>query len=192
MARRAESGARVAEVAGDFYVSEQTVRKWLRRWQAEGGLHDRSSKSGRSRGTAAQEIAAVEELRRQRMTSPAIARRLTMATSTVTKILRRLGLNRLKAIDPPPARRYQRERPGELLHLDTKKLGRIGSVSHRITGRHSGVINRHRGTGWDYLHVCVDDTSRLAYSEILPHEHKESAVAFLRRALAWFASRVSP
>jgi transposase InsO family protein len=122
------------------------------------------------------------------MSSPAIARHLAMPVSTVTSILRRLGLNRLKALDPPaPVVRYEREHPGELLHLDIKKLGRIGSVGHRITGRRSGVINRHHGIGWDYLHVCVDDASRLAYTEILPNERKESAVAFLGRALAWLA-----
>ena len=110
------------------------------------------------------------------------------SVSTVTSVLRRLGLNRLKALEPPqPILRYERERPGELLHLDTKKLGRIGGLGQRITGRRTGVINRHLGIGWEYLHVCVDDASRLAYTEILADERKESAVAFLGRALVWFA-----
>jgi transposase InsO family protein len=163
---------------------------WVRRWR-EGGelaLQDRSSTPSRQRRTAPETIAAIERLRRQRMSSPAIARELAVPVSTVTGILRRLGLNRLKALDPPtPVIRYERERPGELLHIDTKKLGRIDGIGHRITGRHSGAINRHRGIGWDYLHVCVDDASRLAYTEILPDERKESAVAFLERALAWYA-----
>jgi transposase InsO family protein len=83
--------------------------------------------------------------------------------------------------------RYQRQRPGELIHIDTKKLGRIAGIGHRITGRHSGMVNRHRGIGWEYLHVAVDDASRLAYTEILPDERKASAIAFLERALAWLA-----
>ena len=101
-------------------------------------------------------------------------------------VLRRRGLGRLSTLDPKPELvRYQRERPGELIHLDIKKLGRIDGVGHRITGDRT---RRARGIGWDFLHVCVDDASRLAYTEILPDERKESAVAFLERALAWFAS----
>ena len=116
-----------------------------------------------------------------------IARRLGLPLSTVGGILRRLGLGRLQRLDPPvPAMRYQRERPGELIHIDTKKLGRIAGIGHRITGRRSGMINRHRGIGWEYLHVAIDDASRLAYTEILPDERKASAIAFLERALAWF------
>jgi transposase InsO family protein len=178
------------KVAGEFGVSVKTVGKWLKRWRAGGerSLNDGSSTPARQRSTPADRVAEIERLRRQRMSSPAIARQLAMPVSTVTSILRRLGLNRLKALDPPvPVVRYEREHPGELLHLDIKKLGRIGSVGHRITGRRSGMINRHHGIGWDYLHVCVDDASRLAYTEILPDERKESAVAFLGRALAWFA-----
>ena len=188
--RIVEDKAPTKQVAAEFHVSTNTVRKWLRRWR-EGGelsLQDRSSTPSRQRRTAAGKTAAVERLRRQRMSSPAIARALGLPVSTVTGILRRLGLNRLKALDPPaPVIRYQRERPGELLHIDTKKLGRIGAIGHRITGRHAGMTNRHRGIGWDYLHVCVDDASRLAYTEILSDERKESCVAFLERALAWFA-----
>ena len=101
---------------------------------------------------------------------------------------RRRLIERLKALDPmPPVVRYQRERPGELLHFDTKKLGRIEGVGHRITGRRSGAINRHHGIGWEALHVCIDDASRLAYTELLPDEKKENAIAFLGRALDWFS-----
>ena len=179
------------KVAAEFGVSVETVGKWVRRWRTGGGgsLNDGSSTPACQRRTPPERVAEVERLRRQRMSSPTIARQLTMPVSTVTHILRRLGLNRLKALEPPvPVVRYEREHPGELLHLDTKKLGRIGSIGHRITGRRSGVINRHRGIGWDYLHVCVDDASRLAYTEILPDERKESAVAFLDRALGWFST----
>ena len=190
MARRVAAGESAVSVAADFYVSEQTVRKWVRRWRSGGeiALLDRSSKPVRLRATPAERIAEIERLRRQRMSSPAIARQLGMPNATVTKVLRRLGLNRLKAIDPPvPVLRYQRARPGELLHLDTKKLGRIAGLGHRITGRRTGAINRHHGIGWECLHVCIDDACRLAYSEVLPDERKETATGFLERALAWFA-----
>jgi transposase InsO family protein len=190
MARRVDAGERVTKVVSDFCVSEQTVRKWVRRWRTGGAiaLQDRSSRPARLRGTAPEQIAEIERLRRQRMSSPAIARQLGIASSTVRKILRRLGLNRLKALDPPAAVvRYERQRPGELLHLDTKKLGRIDGIGHRITGRRPGAINRHHGIGWECLHVCIDDASRLAYGKVLPNERKESATAFLDRALAWFA-----
>ena len=178
------------KVAADFGVSERTVRKWLARWRAGGepALNDRSSAPARQRRRPPEQVAAIEALRRQRLTSPVIARRLGLPLSTVGGILRRRGLGRLKRLDPPaPVVRYQRERPGELVHIDTKKLGKIAGIGHRITGRHSGMINRHRGIGWEYLHVAVDDASRLAYTEILPDERKPSAIAFLERALAWFA-----
>ena len=176
-----------AKVAADFGVSERTVRKWLARWRAGGepALDDRSSAPARQRRLPPEQVAAIAALRRQRLTSPVIARRLGLPLSTVGHVLRRLGLGRLKSLDrPAPVVRYQRERPGELVHIDTKKLGRIAGIGHRITGdRH----DRHRGVGWEYLHVAVDDASRLAYTEILPDERKASAIAFLERALAWFA-----
>jgi transposase InsO family protein len=178
------------KVGADFGVSERTVRKWLARWRAGGepALNDRSSAPARQRRPPSEQVAAIDALRRQRLTSPVIARRLGLPLSTVGGILRRLGLGRLKSLDPPAAVvRYQRERPGELVHIDTKKLGRIAGIGHRITGRRSGVVNRHRGIGWEYLHVAVDDASRLAYTEILSDERKASAIAFLERALAWFA-----
>ena len=177
-------------VAADFGISERTVRKWLARWRAGGepALNDRSSAAARPRRLPAAQVAAIEALRRQRLTSPVIARRLGLPLSTVGGVLRRLGLGRLKCLDPPaPVVRYQRERPGELVHIDSKKLGKIAGIGHRITGRRSGMINRHPGIGWEYLHVAVDDASRLAYTEILPDERKASAIAFLARALAWFA-----
>jgi transposase InsO family protein len=177
-------------VAADLGVSERTVRKWLARWRAGGepALNDRSSAPARPRRLPPEQVAAIAALRRHRLTSPVIARRLGLPLSTVGGVLRRLGLGRLKRLDPRvPAVRYQRARPGELVHIDTKKLGKIAGIGHRITGRHSGMGNRHRGIGWEYLHVAVDDASRLAYTEILPDERKASALAFLERALAWFA-----
>jgi transposase InsO family protein len=180
-----------SRVVVELGISERTVRKWLARWRAGGepALNDRSSAPARSTSRLPLEATAeIERLRRQRLTGPQIARKLGRPLSTVSGILRRLGLGRLAALEPrPPVVRYQRERPGELIHIDTKKLGRIAGVGHRITGRRSGMINRHRGIGWEALHVAVDDASRLSYSEILPDERKASAIAFLDRALAWFA-----
>jgi len=130
-------------------------------------------------------IAQIEQLRRQRMTGPAIAHALGMARSTVGAILRRLGLGKLKALEPrPPVVRYERSAPGEMIHLDIKKLGRIDGVGHRFLPRGPG-LHGNRGKGWDFLHVCVDDASRLAYTEILPSEGQADTTAFLERALAW-------
>ena len=104
------------------------------------------------------------------------------------RVLRRLGLNKLSALEPAePVRRYEREKPGELIHLDIKKLGRIGSVGHRITGRYPGAVNRHHGIGWEFVHVCIDDASRIAFVQVLADQRKESAVAFLEAAVAHFA-----
>jgi len=121
------------------------------------------------------------------MTGPAIARALGMARSTVGLVLRRLGLGRLSALEPrEPANRYERDRPGELIHLDIKSLGKIDGLGHRITGNRTGQT-RNRGIGWDHLHVAIDDASRLAYTEILPGLAGEDASGFLERALAWYA-----
>ena len=180
--------AEAAEAAG---VSVRTAYKWLARFRAGGErmLQDRSSAPVRcSHRLPAETVAEIERLRRQRLTGPQIASQLGAARSTVGAVLRRLGLGRLKALDPkPPVVRYQRERPGELIHLDTKKLGKIDGIGHRITGYHVGV-NRSRGIGWEILHVAIDDASRLAYTELLADEKKESACAFLVRALGFFAA----
>jgi transposase InsO family protein len=129
-------------------------------------------------------VAEIERLRRQRMSGPKIAQALGMAVSTVGAVLRRLGLGKLANLDPKPAViRYERSAPGEMIHLDIKKLGRFDVEGHRITGdRRKGSS---RGAGWDFLHVCIDDASRLAYTEILPSERKEDTTDFLNRALAW-------
>lgn len=128
--------------------------------------------------------AEIEALRRTRLSGQAIADRLAFPRSTIGTVLRKLGLGRLSALETrPPILRYQREKPGELLHIDTKKLGRIEGVGHRITGnRRDG-----RGKGWEALHVAVDDASRLAYTAILPDETQQSAITFMKDALTFFA-----
>ena len=191
--RITQTGWDVAQAAQAAGISVRQSYRWLARYRAEGaaGLDDRSSAPHRCRHrTAGERVGEIERLRRQRMSGPQIARHLGMPVSTVGKVLRQLGLNRLAALaDKPAVVCYERERPGELIHLDTKKLGRIAGIGHRITGRRSGTVNRHHGIGWETLHVCIDDASRLAYSEILPDEKKERAIAFLGRALAWLASQ---
>ena len=187
LVERIEAGWRVAEAAGSAGVSERTAYKWLGRFRSGGAaaLNDRKPVPARCpHRLPAERIAAIERLRRERMSGPAIARTLALPRSTVGAVLRRLGLGRLAALDPKPAaRRYEREHPGELIHIDTKKLGRIDGIGHRITGDHT---RRARGIGWEHLHVCVDDASRLAYTEVMPDERQESACAFLTRALAFF------
>jgi transposase len=187
-----EEGWSVSAVAASFEVSTRTVRKWLARFRREGqaGLENRSSAPHLvANKLPAPWLTMVARLRREyRMASEEIALRLGLPRSTVASHLRRLGLGRLAAFEPSePARRYSRARAGEPVHIDTKKLGRIAGIGHRITGRRSGMVNRHRGIGWEHLHVAVDDASRLAYTEILPEERTASAMAFLERALAWFA-----
>lgn len=187
LADRVEHGWTVKLAAEAAGVSRRTGYKWLARHRLGGERrhHDRSSAPSRCpRRVPADREHQIEQLRRQRMTGPAIARALGMPRSTVGQVLRRLGLGRLKALDPPlPANRYERSQPGEMIHLDIKKLGRFTVEGHRVTGdRQAG---RSRKAGWDFLHVCVDDASRLAYTEILPSEGQHDTTAFLERALAW-------
>ena len=174
-------------------ISERQSYRWLARYRRGGAaaLADRSSAPQRCKHRIGTErIGEIERLRQQRMSGPAIARQLSMPVSTVGAILRRLALGKLAALAPKPAViRYERQRPGELIHLDTKKLGRIAGIGHRIAGRTRGMVNRHHGIGWEALHVCIDDATRLAYSEILANERKDSAIGFLERALGWFAAR---
>ncbi len=182
-------GWSVARTAEAFGISRQTVGKWLQRHRRGGErrLHDRSSAPRRCpRRTSAEIVDQVQTLRRQRMTGPAIARDLSLARSTVGLILRRLGLGKLSALEPrPPIVRYERAAPGEMIHLDIKKLGRFTVEGHRVTGdRRAG---RSKKAGWEFLHVCVDDASRLAYTEILPSEGQHDTTAFLERALAWLS-----
>jgi transposase InsO family protein len=175
---------RAAQACG---VSVRTAYRWLDRHRLGGErrLHDRSSAPKRCpRRVCAGRVAEIERLRRERMTGPAIAHRLGMARSTVGLILRRLGLSKLKALEPKvPIVRYERSRPGEMIHLDIKKLGRFDVEGHRATAdRQAG---RSKGAGWDFLHVCIDDASRLAYTELLSSEGQHDTTAFLERALAW-------
>jgi transposase InsO family protein len=194
---RAEIVKRVLEqqqpvrgVAQDAGISERTVRKWLARYRSEGaaGLQDRSCRPHRSpRTTPDAVVAQIVALRGQRWTGARIAPAVALSRATVGRLLRRLGLARLWQLGPPvPVRRYERERPGELLHVDIKKLGRIAGIGHRITGdrRH-----RARGSGWEYVHVAIDDCSRVSYAEVLLDERGETVAAFLRRAITWFARR---
>ncbi|HEV3497280.1 MAG TPA: IS481 family transposase [Actinomycetes bacterium] len=191
---RVEAGRPVAHVAAEMGVSRPTAYKWWRRWQAEGaaGLVDRSSRprSCPHRSPAVVE-AAVVELRRELKLGPArIGARLGVPASTVHRVLVRHGLNRLAWMDRPTGRvirRYQRARPGELVHVDVKKLGRVpDGGGWRVHGRDQRP-NRKHGTGWDFVHAAVDDYSRLAYVEALSDEKADTCVAFWRRARAFFA-----
>ena len=185
--RRLEQGwtlGRAAEAAG---VSVRTISKWRRRYRREGvqGLLDRSSAPELiPHRTPEERVQVIALLRRERLTAWEIAERLGMPLSTVSTVLARIGLGRLSRLEPPePPNRYQRERPGELLHIDVKKLGRIGRPGHRV---HGDRRRRSRGIGWEYVHVAVDDATRLAYVEVLEDEKAVTAVAFLRRAVAHF------
>lgn len=184
----AEGESRKA-VAMAFGVSIKTVSKWIDRFQAEGGagLTDRSSRPHRlHRPTPGAVALKIETLRRQRWTGKQIALETGTSPATVSRVLKRLGLSRMRDLEPAqPVRRYERDHPGELIHLDIKKLGRFSAVGYRITGDHS---RRTRGVGWDYLHVCIDDASRLAFVQIKPDERQHTAAAFLKAAVAYYAS----
>ena len=192
MVRRVlEEGQTPKAVATAFGVCGKTVRKWLDRYQDEGpdGLYDRPSRPNRLyRPTPEAVCRRIVALRRERRTGAQIAAETGVSPATVSRILKRHGLNRLKDLEPAePVRRYQRERPGELIHIDIKKLGRFERPGHRVTGDRTGQSNS-RGVGWEYVHVCIDDRSRVAFSQILPDERKGSAVAFLKTAVAYYES----
>jgi transposase InsO family protein len=176
-----------SEAAG---VSKRTGFKWLARFRAEGlaGLADRSSRPLRSpRSLAVQEQADLEGMRRMRWPLWRIAERSGRGIATVSRCMKRLGLSRLKSLEPPvPVVRYERAAPGELLHLDTKKLGRIDGVGHRITG--DRALNRNRGIGWDMVHLAIDDHSRVSFALIKTDERGENCAQFLREAVAYYAS----
>jgi transposase InsO family protein len=188
---------KAAEAAG---VSGRTASKWVARWRAEGdeGLHDRSSAPKRiPHRTPKAAVDLIERLRRIRMSAAEIAEVLELALSTVSVWLKRLGLGKRSRLEPPePPNRYERSRPGELVHVDVKKLGRFARAGHRVTGSKRGRLTqtteegRGRGVvGWEFCHVCVDDATRLAYVEVLTDERGKTAAGFLRRAVAWFAER---
>jgi len=174
------------QVAAAFGISERTVRKWVVRGRPQiVELGDRSSRPHGSPGQTPAELRElIERLRRQRWTGAEIAHALALSPATVARYLRRQGLARLSALEPPvPIVRYEYRQPGALVHLDIKKLGRIGRVGHRI---HGDRRRRVRGIGWEFVHVAVDDATRLAYVEVLPDEQGVTCVQFLWRTLAWF------
>ena len=190
MVRRVtEQGWSLAEAAEAAGVSERTVSKWVGRYRSEGeaGLRDRSSAphSVPSRTPEAQ-VQAIAALRRVRMTGPEISECLGMAGSTVSAVLSRIGLGKLGRLEPPePPNRYERANPGELIHIDVKKLVRIEKgAGHRVTGRRT---SQAKGVGWERVHVCVDDATRLAYVEVLGDEKARTAIGFMRRAIAFYS-----
>jgi transposase InsO family protein len=190
MLGRLQAGQHQLDVAQAMGVSLTTVKKWLRRYRAEGpsGLLDRSSRPCRSpRQLPSRVRGQITALRRQRRTGRFIARQLRVSGATVSRVLRRAKLSRWRELEPrPPVRRYERERPGELLHLDTKKLGRITRIGHRITGDRSGSYGK---AGWEFVHVAIDDHSRLALASVAANECGDTATAFLESAVSHFKRR---
>ena len=190
VARVTELHWSMAEAAAGCGISVRTGYKWLARYRAAGraGLDDRASVPRRRPHQTRPRLEQwIIGLRARRLSGPAIAQRTGIARATVGNVLRRHGLGRLAPLQPkPPVRRYEWARPGALVHVDTKALGRIARVGHRITG-----VRQHttRGVGWEHVHVCIDDATRVAYVEVLPSQQQTDAVAFLERALAWFAAR---
>ena len=189
LARRAVApGSNHSALAREFGVSRQTVRKWHARYGAKGldGLRDRTSRPHRSpRQLPRYQRRQIERRRRRRWSAIRIAQYYGHPVSTVVTIQRRLGLNRLSRLEPPrPIVRYEHRRPGALVHCDVKKLGKVGRVGHRI---HGDRRTRVRGIGWEYVHVAIDDCTRLAYAEVLANERGPESAAFLARALSWFA-----
>jgi transposase InsO family protein len=194
-----EQGWSLSSAAAAAEVSDRTCSKWVARYRAEGefGLLDRSSAPVVvANRTDERRVDAIAALRRLRFTGPEIAELLDMPLSTVSGILTRVGMGRLGRLGLEPAQRYQRERPGELVHIDVKKLGRIeGGAGKRVTGIKRNPLRTRRDhvagfdrqiIGWEYVHVAIDDCTRLAYAEVLPDEKASTAIAFLRRALAFY------
>jgi transposase InsO family protein len=197
---RIDAGWSVMDAAGAAGITDRTARRWMARWRAEGpdGLLDRSSAPKRiPHRTPPERVREIIRLRRLRMTASQIAIALQMALSTVSAVLKRIGLGKRSRLDPPePPNRYERRRAGELIHIDVKKLGRILKPGHRVTGDRRGQSKntytpdgrRVGDAGWEFVHVAIDDHSRLAYAEVLTDEKGPTTVAFLRRALEFFAS----
>jgi transposase InsO family protein len=187
--RVCEESWTVAEAAKAAGISERSAYKWLGRYRKHGpaGLDDRRSAPTRvSRRTARARVRETLRLRRQRFTSWEIAERTGLPRSTVSAILRRHGLNRLSNLDPkPPVRRYEKSRPGQLVHLDIKPLGKIRGVGHRI---HGDRRRQARGVGWEYAHVAIDDATRLSFVEVNADQLGATAVEFLKRAVDWYRS----
>lgn len=184
-----ERGLTPCEAAAAHGVSSPTARKWLGRYLAlgEAGLADRSSRPARSpRSIVATKALAIVELRRRRQTQARIAQALDVSASTVSRVLKRAGLSKLSDLQPvEPVQRYEHERPGDLLHIDTKKLGRIERPSHRVTGNRRDTVE---GAGWEFLFVAVDDHARIGYCDMHADERGDSAEQFLRNAVAYYRS----
>jgi len=195
---RIEAGWSVMEAAEAAGITDRTARRWVRRWREEGpvGLLDRPSAPHRiPHKTPVDRVEQVVRLRRLRMTAAQIALALSMALSTVSAVLKRVGLGKRSRLEPPePPNRYERRRPGELIHIDIKKLGRILRPGHRVTGKRSQTATTYTpdgrrigDAGWEFVHVCIDDHSRLAYAEVLHDEKAITATGFLKRAIEFFA-----
>ena len=191
-------GWTVQQAAESAGVSERTARKWLARWRSEGevGLLDRSSRPKLvANKTSVETEQLIVALRRLRFTAPQLSELLGLPLSTISAVCKRLGMGKLGRLGLEPAQRYQRERPGELIHIDVKKLGRIergagkrvwGGSSH-YTGTYTDAAGRiRRKAGWDFVHIAIDDATRLAYAEVLADEKATTAIAFLTRAVAYF------
>ena len=194
MVRMVLSGQTPQAAARAVGVCPRTVRKWLARYKTEGtrGLQDRSSRPKKLRQlTPSETVERIVALRRKRLTGKHIARETGVSPATVSRVLKRAGLSRLKDLEPAePVRRYEHAAPGELIHLDIKKLGRFERVGHRITGNRKGQSNprgrKQGGYGWEYVHVCIDDHSRLSFSQIYADEKAVSAIAHLKACVAWY------
>lgn len=184
-----DRGLTKAAAARQYNTTSKTVGKWVERFRRDGvdGLRDHSSRPLSSPDQTPQATCdAVESLRRQRYTGKQIALQIAISPATVSRILRRRGLNKLSAMEPAdPVRRYEREHPGELIHIDIKKLGKFNQIGHRITGDRTGQSNG-RGVGWEYMHVAIDDHSRIGFAIIMPDQKKRSAIAFLKAAVAYY------
>lgn len=196
LVRLVADGASFAHAGRMCGCSARTASKWWRRFEDEGqaGLCDRSSRPHKLRSPTPSSVCErIMELRRERLTGAHIAARTGVSPATVSRVLRRAGLSRLRDLEPAePVRRYERATPGALIHLDIKKLGRFDRVGHRITGDRTGQSNRRGtkagGAGWEYVHVCIDDHSRLAFSQIHADEKAVSAIAHFKAAVAWYRS----
>jgi transposase InsO family protein len=191
--RRFDRGEPAHEIAAALGIARSTVFKWIQRHRlaGEAGLADRTSRPAQMPTAMPDELKMrVERLRRQRWTYARIAAAIGRSQAAVARVARERGVDRLDRLNPPePVIRYERSSPGELVHVDIKKLGRIEhGVGHRITGDRRGQSS-HRGSGWECTHVCIDDASRVAYVEILEDERGDTTAAFMQRAVAWFADR---
>jgi transposase InsO family protein len=191
MARRVLSGQSPMVVAMAMGIEVKTVRKWVGRFQTEGpaGLEDRSSRPHKlGRPTPPEVIRRIIVLRRRHWTGKQIAKETATSKATVSRVLRVARLSRMRDLEPPaPPVRYEYGEPGGLIHIDIKKLGRFDRIGHRITGKRTGNASS-RASGWEFVHVCIDDASRVAFSQVLSDEKKENAIAFLAAAVAYYAS----